>query len=99
MKFIVLFEDHAGVGADLWCPHMPEHLAFLERHASVIIAAGPLKTGAGEGAGGLWLAESQDVAAVERLVHEDPLWPTGLRKSYRILVWAQVFADGHSLLA
>jgi uncharacterized protein YciI len=27
-------------------------------------------------------------------VKKDPFWPTGLRKSVRILAWKQVFADG-----
>ena len=33
------------------------------------------------------------------LVHEDPFWPTGLRKSVRVLLWKRVFADGKSLPA
>jgi hypothetical protein len=31
---------------------------------------------------------------VRRLCERDPFWPTGLRKSVRILEWRQVFADG-----
>ena len=34
---------------------------------------------------------------VEALVKEDPFWPTGLRRSVRILGWSQVFADGKRL--
>jgi uncharacterized protein YciI len=41
-------------------------------------------------------AESHD--AVMSLVHEDPFWPTGLRKEVRILQWQQVFADGRRLI-
>jgi uncharacterized protein YciI len=73
---------------------MPEHLAFLERNATKVKAAGPLKTAEGQGAGGLWLVEATDATDVALLVEEDPFWPTGLRKSVRILEWAQVFADG-----
>jgi len=95
VKFIVLFEDDPAVGADVRRRHMAEHLAFLERHATEVQAAGPLKSSDGQGAGGLWLVEVTDPSEVETLVKDDPLWSTGLRKSVRILVWNQVCADGH----
>lgn len=78
--------------------HMPEHLAFLERNANVIKAAGPL-TDAEDGgpAGGLWLVEAVSRETVRALVEADPFWPTGLRKSVRVLQWKQVFADGKRL--
>jgi hypothetical protein len=31
-------------------------------------------------------------------VKEDPFWPTGLRRSVRILSWSQVFAEGKRLI-
>jgi uncharacterized protein YciI len=75
--------------------HTPAHLAFLERNAAVIKAAGPLRDAAdGAPAGGLWLVEAESREAVEALCHEDPFWPTGLRRSIRILEWTQVFAAG-----
>jgi uncharacterized protein YciI len=92
MLYAVLFTDddaHAEVRPRL----MPAHLDFLERHADRIRAAGPLLDG-NEGAGGLWLVEADDRESVARLVEADPFWPTGLRKSVRILRWRQVFADG-----
>jgi hypothetical protein len=94
MLYIVLFEDDPA-RADMRPRHMPAHLAFLERNAASIRAAGPLKDAAsGAAAGGLWLVEAADAAAVTRLVHEDPFWPTGLRRSVRVLEWTQVFAEG-----
>jgi uncharacterized protein len=97
MKFVVLFEDDAskaGVRAQL----MPDHQAFLKRNAASILSAGPLLEPEGQAAGGLWLVESPNADAAMKLVHEDPFWPTGLRKSVRVLFWKQVFADGKSLL-
>lgn len=94
MRFAVLFEDTPGLGDDIRRRHMAEHLAFLERNAARIEAAGPLATPSGEGAGGLWLVEAESAAAVEALVREDPFWPTGLRRAVRVLVWSQVFAAG-----
>ena len=94
MEFAVLFEDNAQK-AELRTRHMSEHLAFLDAHAGSIQAAGPLRDAAtGAGAGGLWLVEAENAEQVQKLVETDPFWPTGLRKSVRILEWSQVFADG-----
>ncbi len=98
MKFIVLFEDNPGVGVDVRRAHMPEHLAFLERNTKQVQAAGPLKTTCGEGAGGIWIVNAAEHGEVDKLIKEDPFWPTGLRKSVRILEWTQVFADGTTLM-
>ncbi|SIT43715.1 hypothetical protein BN2475_450019 [Paraburkholderia ribeironis] len=48
-------------------------------------------------AGGLWLVEADTPDAVDRLVRADPFWPTGLRRSVRVLIRKQVFADGARL--
>jgi uncharacterized protein len=97
MLFAVFFEDEpekAGVRAAL----MPQHLDFLRRHGDRIHAAGPLRDAAdGSGAGGLWLVEASARDDVMRLVKEDPFWPTGLRRSVRVLVWNRVFAAGERL--
>jgi uncharacterized protein YciI len=99
MKLIVLFEDNPAAGGDIRAKHMPAHLAFLTRNANMVLAAGPLKAQDGQPAGGLWLTEAQDFAAVDTLVRQDPFWPTGLRRSVRILAWHQVFADGRGLVS
>ncbi|MGI9463615.1 MAG: YciI family protein [Aestuariivirgaceae bacterium] len=98
MKFAVLFEDNPGSGAGMRARHMPDHLAFLERHAAKIDAAGPLTDADASGAGGLWIVTADDEAEVRQLVEQDPFWLTGLRKSVRILSWMQVFADGERLI-
>ena len=98
MKFVVLFEDNPGAGVAVRTEHMPEHLAFLERHAPTVEAAGPLKDPHGTSAGGLWIVDAADETEVRKLVEADPFWPTGLRKSVRILCWTQVFADGVRLV-
>src|SRR5215467_5520011 len=94
MLFAVLFEDHAEHADELRRRHMDAHLQFLECNAAAIVAAGPLRHADGAADGGLWLVEAGTHEQVERLVHNDPFWPTGLRKSLRILIWKQVFADG-----
>ncbi len=98
MLYIVLFEDDPA-RAEMRQRHMPDHLAFLERNAARIRAAGPLRDVAtGAAAGGLWLVEADSAAAAIALYHEDPFWPTGLRQSVRVLEWSQVFADGRRRL-
>jgi uncharacterized protein YciI len=94
MIYAVIFEDNPSLGSDVRRRHMAAHLAFLDSNAARITAAGPLQAPSGDPAGGLWLVEADAPEAVDALVKEDPFWPTGLRRSVRILRWAQVFADG-----
>lgn len=69
-------------------------LSFLERNSDQIEAAGPLFDSSDDsGAGGLWVVDAESPEAVLALVHEDPFWPTGLRKVVRILNWKQVFSN------
>jgi uncharacterized protein len=98
MLYAVLFEDAANPGADIRRQHMPAHLAFLQKNAARINAAGPLQTPSGDPAGGLWLVDAESAGTVDALVKEDPFWPTGLRRSVRILGWSRVFADGKRLI-
>ncbi len=99
MLYAVLFEDNEAKAGER-ANHMAKHLAFLEAHSGEIAAAGPLKDAAAQTpAGGLWLVEAASYEAVDRLIKEDPFWPTGLRKSFRILQWTQVFASGRRLIA
>lgn len=98
MLYAILFTDnpeHAGARRRL----MPAHLDFLTRNSKHIRAAGPLQDEAdGAAAGGLWLVEAEDLAAVTALYQSDPFWPTGLRRSVRVLRWSQVFTDGRRLI-
>jgi uncharacterized protein YciI len=93
MVFVVLFADNDD-RADQRMRYMPEHLDFLDRNQKLIQAAGPLRDVNGQPAGGLWVVAAEDRCAVQRLVEQDPFWPTGLRKSVTILHWQQVFANG-----
>ena len=98
MQFVILFEDNPNLGADVRRQHMSAHLAFLEANSPSIRAAGPLTSPEGEAAGGVWLVEAEEVRTAESLVKADPFWPTGLRKSFRVLEWTQVFASGERLI-
>ncbi|MEO3433701.1 YciI family protein [Inquilinus sp. CAU 1745] len=94
MIYAVLLEDDDSQAGER-AKHMQEHLAFLERNAASIDSAGPLKDAkTGEPAGGLWLVRADNAEEVRAHIEADPFWPTGLRKSVRILEWTQVFAGG-----
>ena len=97
MLYAVLFTDNPE-HADARKRLMPDHLAFLEENAGRIRAAGPLQDEGGAPAGGLWLVDAPDPAAVKALYESDPFWPTGLRSSVRVLRWTQVFAAGKRLV-
>lgn len=92
MPYLILFEDMPNHD-HLRKQHMADHLAFLSMHAKAIQAAGPLFDG-DTGAGGAWIAHVNAPEEALTLVEADPFWPTGLRKSVRILRWQHVFADG-----
>jgi uncharacterized protein YciI len=98
MLYAVLFEDDPTCSPEVRRQHMPAHLGFLEANARHIRAAGPLRDLSGEPAGGLWLVEADEPHTVDALVKADPFWPTGLRRSVRVLAWSQVFADGKRLI-
>ena len=98
MLYVVLFEDNASFGTDIRRQHMPAHLSFLEENAARIKTAGPLRAPSGEPACGVWVVEAESPNVVDALVKNDPFWPTGLRRSVRVLTWTQVFADGRRLI-
>ncbi|MBC8037561.1 MAG: hypothetical protein H7X89_10140 [Rhizobiales bacterium] len=88
--YAVLFEDDDR-HADKRPAHMEAHLAFLKKNAKSIVSAGPLMDAKQRTpAGGLWLVTADTAEQVDALVKADPFWPTGLRKSVRILEWKQV---------
>jgi len=88
--YAVLFEDDDR-HAEKRPAHMAAHLAFLRHNAETVLSAGPLTDAKNRNpAGGLWLVNADTVEQVETLVKADPFWPTGLRKSVRILEWRQV---------
>ncbi len=98
MMYAILFDDDENY-AGMRSKHLQKHLTFLERNANQIHSAGPLKdTENGAPAGGLWIVETDNLQTLQSLIKFDPFWPTGLRKSIRILEWTRVFADAKRLV-
>lgn len=98
MKYVILFEDDDAF-AHMRARHMDEHLQFLADNSERIDAAGPLKDAeSADPAGGIWIVDADDRGQVQALVEGDPFYPTGLRKSIRILEWTQTYAHGRRMI-
>lgn len=98
MKYVILFEDNDEF-AHMRARFMADHLQFLSDNSERIDAAGPLRdAGTADPAGGIWIVDADDLEQAQSLVESDPFYPTGLRKSIRILEWTRVFADGSKLV-
>lgn len=93
MMFVLLFEDDEAL-SDMRQKYMSEHLKFLNRNKDCIQSAGPLTDVTNQApAGGIWIVEADSGEQVQRLIEEDPFWPTGLRKTVRVLEWNRVFSS------
>ena len=98
MKYAILFEDDDDF-AHMRPQFMAEHLQFLADNSDRIEIAGPMKDAvSAEPAGGLWLVDADSAEQVQALIESDPFWPTGLRKTIRILEWTQVYAHGKKMI-
>jgi uncharacterized protein len=93
MRYVILFTDNSDADPAIRSRLMGAHLDFLEANGDRILSAGPLSD-AGAPAGGMWLVELAGPDEAKALVEADPFWPTGLRASWRVLAWRQVFAEG-----
>jgi uncharacterized protein YciI len=98
MKYAVLFEDNDEF-AHMRPKFMANHLQFLADNSDRIEIAGPMKEAQSQQpAGGLWMIDAESPEQVQALVETDPFWPTGLRKSIRILEWTHVYAYGKKMI-
>ena len=95
MLFVVQFEDVYADHPERLPErgqHMPAHLAFLARHEDRLIAAGALRPAEDAApTGGIWIVNAPGKADAEALLHQDPFWIAGLRKSVRVSHWARAF--------
>jgi uncharacterized protein YciI len=80
-------------------PNTAEHLQFLADNSDRIEIAGPMKDAvSAEPAGGLWLIDADSAEQAQALFESDLFWPTGLRKTIRVLEWTQVYAHGNKMI-
>ena len=66
---------------------LPLHQAHLRSGAVNVLQSGPLAAEGGSPAGGLLVAEVDDIAALQRFSDEDPFVVEGVYNRVRILRW------------
>ncbi|RMP31108.1 YciI family protein [Pseudomonas coronafaciens] len=91
MLFAVFFEDKPEE-SEVRKKNLIDHIQWLERHKELILVGGSLREHpSSDPLGGLWLVEAESKETVTRLIHTDPFWIEGLRKSFKILHWSKAF--------
>lgn len=91
MLFAVFFEDKPEA-SEIRKKTLIDHIQWLEQHKDLILVGGSLREHpSSDPIGGLWLVEAESKEIVTRLIHADPFWIEGLRKSFRILHWSKAF--------
>ncbi|MDM0084823.1 MULTISPECIES: YciI family protein [Variovorax] len=92
MPFIILAYDKPGaerLRADL----RPRHLAYLAARQDQMLAGGAVLDDDGKAIGGMIIVDTEDRAAAERFVGDDPFSTGGLFGSVQILPWRRSFFD------
>ena len=98
MLFAVIFTDKPGHG-DLRAQHLQAHVDWLEAHRDVIPVGGSLRVEPGDvPRGGLWIAEADSKAQIERQLRTDPFYLAGLRQGWEILHWSKANAARRALI-
>lgn len=78
---------------------MEAHLKFLRDQGDRVRTAGSLRIEADDSpAGGLWMVDVENFAAVRALYIEDPFWKAGLRASVEVHRLAKAFPDVQKLI-
>lgn len=94
MLFSLYCTDKAG-GLDLRMARRPDHVAYLEKRADVIVFAGPLLDGqADKPVGSLLIIDVADEGAAAEFSRNDPYTQAGLFAEVMIRPTRQVFPKG-----
>jgi len=93
MLFAIRITDKPGMGATRRAVR-EAHIAYLERHAAMLVLAGPVMDGEGNSIGSVRVVEAEDRADAERLCAEDPFALAGCFADIAIDPYRIVFRDG-----
>lgn len=77
---------------------LAEHVAFLDRHRALLLAAGPLRDDEGRTVGGLILLDVKTREEAERLFADDPFTRAGLRGRITYRRWGKAYLAGEKLI-
>jgi uncharacterized protein len=98
MAYAIQFLDKPG-SAELRAATRPAHLEYLTKNVNLLLAGGALINDDGTGGhGGVIILDTDDRAAAERFVKEDPYTKAGLFESVTVTRWRKVFFNKEKLM-
>ncbi|MFO1319124.1 MAG: YciI family protein [Burkholderiales bacterium] len=98
MAYAIQTVDKPG-SAEIRAATRPAHLDYLKAHQHLLLAAGALIDDDGTGGnGGILLVDTDDRAAAERFIAEDPFTKAGLFQTVTVTRWRKAFFDGKCLV-
>ncbi|WP_242200172.1 MULTISPECIES: YciI family protein [unclassified Pseudomonas] len=98
MPFVIETWDKPGSQA-VRSRHRPSHLAYLERHAALLIACGAkLHDDASDLGGGFYIVELDTREQAQAFIEGDPFYQAGLFLNVQITRWRKSYVLGKNLL-
>jgi uncharacterized protein len=93
MPYAIKTTDRPG-HAELRAKLREQHLAYLDSQMSILLAAGALLSDDGKSAsGGLLVVDTDDRAAAQRFIDNDPFTKNGLFSQVTIERWRKAYFD------
>ncbi len=87
--------DSAKIRADA----RAAHIEYLTKHKDLLLAAGALINDDGTGGhGGILIVDTDDRAAAERFIAEDPFSKAGLFEKVTVVRWRKAFFNKERLI-
>ncbi|MCC7546381.1 MAG: YciI family protein [Burkholderiales bacterium] len=98
MPYAIQTEDKPGT-AELRASVRSAHLDYLTANKHLLLAAGALTGDDGAGGhGGILLVDTEDRAAAQRFIDEDPFTKAGLFQKITVTRWRKAFFDKERLV-
>ncbi|MBK8017301.1 MAG: YciI family protein [Betaproteobacteria bacterium] len=98
MPYAIQTVDKPG-SAEVRAAARPAHLEYLTANQHLLLAAGALIDDDGTGGhGGVLLVDTEDRAAAERFIAEDPFTKAGLFEKVTVTRWRKAFFDKKKLV-
>lgn len=97
MPYMIRTYDKPDV-VELRAANRPAHLTYLRSYTARILAAGGFQNDDGSvGKGGMIILDTEDRAAAEQLIANDPFNIAGVFEKVEIARWRKVFFNGTDL--
>ena len=98
MPYAIQTIDKPG-SAEVRAAARPAHLEYLTANQHLLLAAGALIDDDGTGGhGGVLIVDTEDRAAAERFIAEDPFTKAGLFEKVTVTRWRKAFFDKKKLV-